>query len=365
QIAYGIAVMALSFLTFGPLLRTKYPLHPYLDSRSLFFFLYFGVLPGITVLMFWGLVWMWKSRLYAFIAVIGVIVSTYAVVLLLLPRVASAREAAPRTQCKNNLKQIGLALHNYHDRYGTFPPAYIADENGKPMHSWRMLILPFLDAMNVYKKYKFSEPWDSPSNRQLVEFMPALYRCPSHYGSTNGSQKQAETFTTTYHAITGPETMWPGGHGISIGEIKDGSTDTLAVIELDQREMNWMDPNEVSLDELQELYCKPWLEEEYAHTGGTHALHCDGNVRFYSWLTSAEYWRSLWTIADNDALPESAIVSPERASAWKAYQATNWRRDVQKYTAIAFIILALLPLPLVWSTPRRDHWVASNGGTLR
>src|SRR4029453_12945484 len=74
-------------------------------------------------------------------------------VALLLPAVQQAREAARRTQCKNNLKQIGLALHNYADVYGSFPPAYIADETDKPMHSWRVLILPFLDQDQLYKEY--------------------------------------------------------------------------------------------------------------------------------------------------------------------------------------------------------------------
>src|SRR4051812_3837711 len=54
-----------------------------------------------------------------------------------------SREAPRRTKCKNHLKDIALALHNYHDAYGTFPPAYIADQNGRPMHSWRVLILPY------------------------------------------------------------------------------------------------------------------------------------------------------------------------------------------------------------------------------
>src|SRR5260370_743998 len=66
------------------------------------------------------------------------------VIALLLPQ-TSSREPARRSQCKNNLKQIGLALHNYHDVYGSFPPAYFVDASGKPMHSWRVLILPFLD----------------------------------------------------------------------------------------------------------------------------------------------------------------------------------------------------------------------------
>src|SRR5690349_21111160 len=78
--------------------------------------------------------------------------------------VRTARLAAQRSSCNCNLKQIGLALHNYHDTYGSFPPAYVADAEGRPMHSWRVLILPFIDCNDLYKEYNFSEPWSSPDN---------------------------------------------------------------------------------------------------------------------------------------------------------------------------------------------------------
>src|SRR5690242_17032670 len=82
---------------------------------------------------------------------------------LILPAVQQAREAARRSQCKNNLKQIGLALHNYHETYGGLPPAFVADDQGRPMHSWRVLILPFLGEQALYNEYNLSEPWDGPN----------------------------------------------------------------------------------------------------------------------------------------------------------------------------------------------------------
>ncbi|QDU78053.1 hypothetical protein Pan97_51330 [Bremerella volcania] len=75
------------------------------------------------------------------------------VVALLVPAIGQARMAAQRMQSQNNLKVIGLALHNYHDTYGTLPPAYIPDEDGQPMHSWRVLILPFVEANHIYAQY--------------------------------------------------------------------------------------------------------------------------------------------------------------------------------------------------------------------
>src|SRR5260221_9789347 len=76
-----------------------------------------------------------------------------------LPMERGVRPAARRSQCKNNLKQIGLALHNYHGVWGSFPPPYIPDEQGRPKHSWRTLILPMFDQAPLYNKYRFDEPW--------------------------------------------------------------------------------------------------------------------------------------------------------------------------------------------------------------
>ena len=80
--------------------------------------------------------------------------------------------------CANNMKRIALALRNYHTAYGCFPPAYVADKNGRPMHSWRVLILPFLKEDPLYKQYKFSEPWDGPNNKKLIAVRVMFYTCP-------------------------------------------------------------------------------------------------------------------------------------------------------------------------------------------
>jgi hypothetical protein len=98
---------------------------------------------------------------------------------LLLPAVQAAQKAARRAHCQNNLKQIALALLNYEAANGCFPPAYIADKNGKPMHSWRVLILPYMEELALYKAYNFAEPWDGPKNKKLLASCPRCYQCPA------------------------------------------------------------------------------------------------------------------------------------------------------------------------------------------
>ncbi|MFH1923215.1 MAG: DUF1559 domain-containing protein, partial [Planctomycetota bacterium] len=153
--------------------------------------------------------------------------------LCLLP-VPGGGPAPPRSACANNLKQIGLALHNYHDDHGCFPPAYIADEDGRPMHSWRVLILPYMEQGPLYDQYRFDEPWDGPNNRQLANIPVRYYACPR-------PGKQPST-TTNYVAIVGPDTAWPESNTTTVGDFTDGTSNTLLVVEVANSGIHWMEP---------------------------------------------------------------------------------------------------------------------------
>src|SRR5262249_17806187 len=142
-----------------------------------------------------------------------------------------------------HLKQIGLALENYHAVYGSLPPAYIADAKGRPMHSWRVLILPYLDRSDIYSKYDFNEPWDGPNNSKLAALMPDCCRSPSR------SSKQPKT-ETSYVAIVGSETMWPGGKSVSLSDIADGTSNTVAVVEIENSGIHWMEPRDLSIYQM-------------------------------------------------------------------------------------------------------------------
>jgi hypothetical protein len=103
---------------------------------------------------------------------------------LFIRQVKLTREDAKRRGdagvCSANLAIIGIALHQYHNDYGCFPPAYIADANGKPMHSWRVLVLASADypSRSIFDAYNFNEPWDGPNNRMLAAKMGILYAVP-------------------------------------------------------------------------------------------------------------------------------------------------------------------------------------------
>ena len=197
---------------------------------------------------------------------------------LLLPAVGAARGAAQRTQCNNHLKQIALAFHNYHDAYGTLPPAYIEDQDGRPQHSWRVLILPFLEHQDLYDRYRFDEPWDSPHNRQVTAETIPVYSCPS--------TDQPGT-DTNYMLITGKNTLFDGQQTVKFSEITDGTSNTILAVEVRGKGVHWARP--VDLDGSS---VPLWMESgggiDSQHPGGANVAFADGAVRFLRFDANTE-----------------------------------------------------------------------------
>lgn len=212
-------------------------------------------------------------------------------VALLIPATQQAREAARRSQCKNNLKQIGLALHNYHEQWGSLPPAYIADENGKPMHSWRVLILPQLDQGALYNEYNFSEPWDGPNNSRLLSRMPPIFSCRSHPGAAGNT-------TTAYAAVFGETCAFRGAEPVSFQDITDGTSNTMLVGEASHAAIPWMKPDDVDVKLHATIGDKQGFSSD--HTGGINVLMADGAVRFISQSINPQTLQALFTRAGNE-----------------------------------------------------------------
>ena len=164
-------------------------------------------------------------------------------------------------QCTSNMKQIGLALHNYHDVYKTFPPAYIVDEQGKPKHSWRVLILPFMNEQALYDQYDFDEPWNGPQNSQLLGKIPRLFQCPAH-------ARHGETASPCTHcvAVVGPTTAWPGPVGRKLSDFSESDT-TALVVEANDLGVAWLEPRDLSLDEAVARFTSADLSLDDGHWG--------------------------------------------------------------------------------------------------
>jgi hypothetical protein len=107
-------------------------------------------------------------------------------------------------------------MHNFHDTHKQFPPAAIFGPDGKPWHSWRVLLLPYLEQIALYDQYRFDEPWDGPNNKKLLAAMPPVYRDPL-YGEDQGHFPH-------YAVVTGPETMAVRGTVSLDGAPVEGAT---------------------------------------------------------------------------------------------------------------------------------------------
>jgi len=200
-----------------------------------------------------------------------------------------------RARCLNNLKQIGLAMHNYHDVYKCFPPAYISDENGKPMHSWRVLLLPFMEQEMLYKEYNFDEPWDGPTNLALTNMIPQVYRCPE---DTNGRDGE-----TSYLMIVGPGTFSTVTGPRRLGEFPDGAVSTIMLAETVNSGVNWVEPRDFEVERMRfEINDPAGGGIGSRHPGGVNAAMCDGSVRWLSEWTTAEDVRAMTTINGGEVI---------------------------------------------------------------
>jgi uncharacterized protein DUF1559 len=218
-------------------------------------------------------------------------------VALVIPNMRfGGREVARRMQCSNHLKQIGLALLNYHDVYGTLPPAFVADADGRPMHSWRVLILPYMGEKALYDKYNFSEPWNGPGNSKLHSEIVDAFCCPSRPG------RQSHT-ETSYVAVTGPQTAWPGEKGIGLASFKDGTSNTVLVVESAASGIHWMEPRDLEMAQIpMAVSPKGTSGISSDHPNVALAVFADGHTYPLTFNTPAEIIRRLLTIADGEPI---------------------------------------------------------------
>ncbi|WP_437229674.1 DUF1559 domain-containing protein [Planctomicrobium sp. SH661] len=207
---------------------------------------------------------------------------------LFWPVTRTAREPARRSQCKNNLKQIALALYNYHDTWGTLPPAAIYDSNGQALHSWRVIILPFIEDGSLYNQIDLTKPWDDPVNEKVRNLPFPVFQCPS---------ANIPRTSTTYRAIIGENYAFHPTQPRSLEDITDGLSNTVLIVETDEEHaVHWMQPD----FDGAELFAALNPESKTVHKEGGHAVIGDGSVRFLSNKLTQPKREALMTISGGD-----------------------------------------------------------------
>ena len=178
------------------------------------------------------------------IGIVVVILAVGAVVLvcggilvaLLLPAVQMSREAARRVQSTNNMKQIMIAMHVYHDIHKEFPPAVVKDANGKPLYSGMVCLLPMLEQQSLYERFDKNKAWDSPENQPFSNMSIPLFQDPSSPNMTPGK--------TNYLLITGTGSALEDLPGMkhNFSQILDGTSNTILLMEV-KGNASWAAPN--------------------------------------------------------------------------------------------------------------------------
>jgi prepilin-type processing-associated H-X9-DG protein len=206
---------------------------------------------------------------------------------LLLPAVQASREAARRMQSSNNLRQLIISFHNFHDSFSKFPPRTVKDDDGKPLLSWRVELLPFLGETQLYNEFHRDEPWDSEHNIELLKRMPLFYRHPN---------SKAEPGMTVYVAPYNGETIWDL-ESPRIFDITDGTSNTIMVVEVDDSAaVPWTKPDDFDLSEGN------LLDVLGQSVGGGNCAFADGSVRFISENIDEETLKALMTAAGGEVV---------------------------------------------------------------
>ena len=164
---------------------------------------------------------------------------------MMLPAVQQVRAAARRATTMNNMRQLMLALHNYADVNKRFPASYSVDKNGKPLLSWRVHILPYLEENELYEKFHLDEPWDSEHNKTLIGQMPEFFVNP---------QATVSSGKTTFLAVTGPESAFPANKRRTFADFRDGTVNSIGIIDVNSKiAVTWTAPKDFDPDQFQDL----------------------------------------------------------------------------------------------------------------
>lgn len=195
-------------------------------------------------------------------------------------RVGEARRASVK-----NMKMIMIGMYNHHDVNKRFPAAFTS-KNGKPLLSWRVALLPYLEGeegKTLYEQFRLDEPWDSAHNKALVAKMPAVYQSPA---------SELNDGRTVYLTPRADFTAFPDDQGVPIGKILDGTSKTIGLVEVDDAQtVPWTKPDDWKVD-LQ----NPKAGFDGKYKNGTNTAFVDGSVHFVAYAVDEKLFKALLTI---------------------------------------------------------------------
>ncbi len=212
------------------------------------------------------------------------------------PSLLSLRIRRDSVACMNNLQRIAQALNEYAVDYGTYPPPVINDSTGKPMHSWRVLILPYLGENNLYARYNFDQPWDSADNAQLIAECPQVFISPKARNTLAAAE-------SNYVLVTGSGTVFPPSGPLAPSQIADGAANTLLVVEIRNRQFQWSQPFDIDFAKLNTTSGALGTNAIGGnHPGGATAVLADGRAIWIPGDISPALLRSIITAGGQEPI---------------------------------------------------------------
>jgi hypothetical protein len=246
-------------------------------------------------------------------AVGAVLIGPALMIAMLIPAVQKVRGAAERIQSANNLKQQSLAMMNYADTNGRLPPAVVYGRNGEPLYSWRVLLLPYLEEDNLYRRFHLDEPWDSPNNKPLLALMPKVFQEPgenspqqgmTHYQVFDGPgaafDSSARPLVPFKASGVFPQGLQMSAKQIGFGGFADGTQNTFLIVETPDP-VPWTSPQDLRFGPNVPL---PKLARPSRN--GFNAAYADASVRLVPSSISEQTLKALITPNGGEILGKDA-----------------------------------------------------------
>jgi hypothetical protein len=212
--------------------------------------------------------------------------------MLILPAQQKINQGRNGPPIALRLRQVGIAMTNYAGTHGRLPPAAVYDQNGRPLLSWRVLLLPYLEYDSLFQHFKLDEPWDSPHNAQLLGMMPKVFESPGGLKDV-----RIDPFHTCFKVFVGKGAAFEGKQGLKLPEdFPDGTPNTILVIEAGAP-VPWTKPEDIPFAPDQPLPKLVALRED-----GFYLVLADGHLRFIGKNTSEATLRAAITRNGHDRL---------------------------------------------------------------